>query len=157
MEIFNFYLLDDVWLYIYWFNKNCWNSWSIGFYKERLISVKKTGEKGLNEINDIMTNYRNNQLQKLNKSRIKFIKDYNTLEVKNLITNKTDKLVFPKSNVLEFEAENGYKLIFRPSGTEPKIKMYISVNTKLEKKQDFKKTEMFLENEIDKIVKEINL
>ena len=129
----------------------------IGFYKERLISVKKTGEKGLNEINDIMTNFRNNPFQKLNESRIKFIKDYKKLEEKNLITNKINKLKFPKSNVLEFEAENGYKLIFRPSGTEPKIKMYISVNTKLEKKQDFEKTEMFLENEINKIINEINL
>ena len=129
----------------------------IGFYKERLISVKKTGEKGLNEINDIMTNFRNNPFQKLNESRIKFIKDYKKLEEKNLITNKINKLKFPKSNVLEFEAENGYKLIFRPSGTEPKIKMYISVNTKLEIKQDFEKTEMFLENEINKIINEINL
>lgn len=129
----------------------------IGFYKERLISVKKTGEKGLNEINDIMTNFRNNPFQKLNESRIKFIKDYKKLEEKNLITNKINKLKFPKSNVLEFEAENGYKLIFRPSGTEPKIKMYISVNTKLEIKQDFERTEMFLENEINKIINEINL
>ena len=129
----------------------------IGFYKERLISVKKTGEKGLNEINDIMTNFRNNPLQKLNESRIKFIKDYKKLEEKNLITNKINKLKFPKSNVLEFEAENGYKLIFRPSGTEPKIKMYISVNTKLEKKQDFEKTGMFLENEINKIINKVNL
>ena len=129
----------------------------IGFYKERLISVKKTGEKGLNEINDIMTNFRNNPFQKLNESRIKLIKDYKKSEEKNLITNKINKLKFPKSNVLEFEAENGYKLIFRPSGTEPKIKMYISVNTKLEIKQDFEKTEMFLENEINKIINEINL
>ena len=129
----------------------------IGFYKERLISVKKIGEKGLNEINDIMTNFRNNPFQKLNESRIKFIKDYKKLEEKNLITNKINKLKFPKSNVLEFEAENGYKLIFRPSGTEPKIKMYISVNTKLEKKQDFEKTRMFLENEINKIINKINL
>ena len=129
----------------------------IGFYKERLISVKKIGEKGLNEINDIMTNFRNNPFQKLNESRIKFIKDYKKSEEKNLITNKINKLRFPKSNVLEFEAENGYKLIFRPSGTEPKIKMYISVNTKLEIKQDFEKTEMFLENEINKITNEINL
>ena len=129
----------------------------IGFYKERLISVKKTGEKGLNEINDIMTNFRNNPFQKLNESRIKFIKDYKKSEEKNLITNRINKLKFPKSNVLEYEAENGYKLIFRPSGTEPKIKMYISVNTKLEKKQDFEKTRMFLENEINKIINEINL
>ena len=129
----------------------------IGFYKERLISIKKTGEKGLNEIDYIMTNYRNNPLQKLNESRIKFIKDYMKSEEKNLITNKINKLEFPKSNVLEFEAENGYKLIFRPSGTEPKIKMYISVNTKLEIKQDFEKTVMFLDNEINKIVNEINL
>ena len=129
----------------------------IGFYKERLISVKKTGEKGLNEIDDIMTNYRNNPLQKLNESRIKFIKDYKKSEEKNLFTNKINKLEFPKSNVLEFEAENGYKLIFRPSGTEPKIKMYISVNTKLEVKKDFEKIAMFLDDEINKIVNEINL
>ena len=129
----------------------------IGFYKERLISVKKTGEKGLNEIDHVMTNYRDNPFKKLNESRIKFIRDYKKSEEKNLITNKINKLVFPKSNVLEFEAENGYKLIFRPSGTEPKIKMYISVNTKLEIKQDFEKTAMFLENEINKIINEINL
>ena len=129
----------------------------IGFYKEKLISIKKTGEKGLNEINDIMTKFRNYPIKKLNESRVKLIKDYKNSEEKNLITNKTNKLKFPKSNVLEFEAENGYKLIFRPSGTEPKIKMYISVNTNLQTKQDFEKAEIFLENEIDKIVKEINL
>ena len=129
----------------------------IGFYKEKLISIKKTGEKGLNEINDIMTKFRNYPIKKLNESRVKLIKDYKNSEEKNLITNKTNKLKFPKSNVLEFEAENGYKLIFRPSGTEPKIKMYISVNTNLKTKQDFEKTQIFLENEIDKIIKEINL
>ncbi|PDH47175.1 MAG: phosphoglucomutase [Bacteroidetes bacterium MED-G13] len=129
----------------------------IGFYKEKLISIKKTGEKGLNEINDIMTKFRNYPIKKLNESRVKLIKDYKNSEEKNLITNKTNKLKFPKSNVLEFEAENGYKLIFRPSGTEPKIKMYISVNTNLKTKQDFEKAEIFLENEIDKIIKEINL
>lgn len=129
----------------------------IGFYKEKLISIKKTGEKGLNEINDIMTKFRNYPIKKLNESTVKLIKDYKNSEEKNLITNKTNKLKFPKSNVLEFEAENGYKLIFRPSGTEPKIKMYISVNTNLKTKQDFEKTEIFLENEIDKIIKEINL
>ncbi len=129
----------------------------IGFYKEKLISIKKTGEKGLNEINDIMTKFRHYPIKKLNESRVKLIKDYKNSEEKNLITNKTNKLEFPKSNVLEFEAENGYKLIFRPSGTEPKIKMYISVNTILQSKQDFEKTEIFLENEIDKIIKEINL
>lgn len=129
----------------------------IGFYKERMISVKKTGEKGLNEINDIMTKFRYHSIKKLNESSVKLIKDYKNSKEKNLITNKTNKLEFPKSDVLEFEAENGYKLIFRPSGTEPKIKMYISVNTKLESKQDFEKTEIFLENEIDKIIKEINL
>ena len=129
----------------------------IGFYKEKLISIKKTGEKGLNEINDIMTKFRHYPIKKLNESRVKLIKDYKNSEEKNLITNKTNKLEFPKSNVLEFEAENGYKLIFRPSGTEPKIKMYISVNTNIKTKQDFEKTEIFLEKEIDKIVKEINL
>ena len=129
----------------------------IGFYKEKLISVKKTGEKGLNDINDIMTKFRYYPIKKLNESRVKLIKDYKNSEEKNLITNKTNKLEFPKSNVLEFEAENGYKLIFRPSGTEPKIKMYISVNTNIKTKQDFEKTEIFLENEIDKIIKEINL
>ena len=129
----------------------------IGFYKEKLISIKKTGEKGLNEINDIMTKFRNYPIKKLNESRVKLIKDYKNSEEKNLITKKTNKLKFPKSNVLEFEAENGYKLIFRPSGTEPKIKMYISVNTNLKTKQDFEKTQIFLENEIDKIIKEINL
>ena len=129
----------------------------IGFYKEKLISVKKTGEKGLNEINEIMSKFRYYPIKKLNESRVKLIKDYKNSEEKNLFTNKTYKLEFPKSNVLEFEAENGYKLIFRPSGTEPKIKMYISVNTNLKTKQDFEKAEIFLENEIDKIVKEINL
>ena len=98
-----------------------------------------------------------NVVSNINESKIKFIKDYKKSEAKNLITNKINKLKFPKSNVLEFEAENGYKLIFRPSGTEPKIKMYISVNTKLEIKQDFEKTAMFLENEINNIVNEINL
>ena len=129
----------------------------IGFYKEKLISVKKTGEKGLNEINEIMSKFRYYPIKKLNESRVKLIKDYKNSEEKNLFTNKTYKLEFPKSNVLEFEAENGYKLIFRPSGTEPKIKMYISVNTNLKTNQDFEKAEIFLENEIDKIVKEINL
>jgi phosphoglucomutase len=74
--------------------------------------------------------------------------DYKTLQEKNLITGKETSLDFPKSDVLQFYLEDGSKVSVRPSGTEPKIKFYISVYTTLKSKAEFEQTNQTLDKKI---------
>ena len=131
---------------------NCYIKY--GFYKERLISIKKEGAKGLEEISDIMNSLRTSGLKMIDGSKLKFIKDFESSSKQDLINGNSSKLDFPKSNVLIFEAEDGTTVAARPSGTEPKIKFYISVNSKLESKRDYIKMDTFLENKIERVIKE---
>jgi phosphoglucomutase len=100
-----------------------------GLYKEHLISVVKKGKKGSEEIATIMKSLREDPFKKIAGSKVVKIEDYSTGEAKNLIENTTEKLDIPASNVLIFYTEDGSKIAARPSGTEPKIKFYISVNS----------------------------
>ncbi|MEQ8424810.1 MAG: phospho-sugar mutase, partial [Cyclobacteriaceae bacterium] len=84
------------------------------------------------------------------------ILDYESSIDKNLVTGQVKKMDLPKSNVLQFYTEKGTKVSVRPSGTEPKIKFYISVNSKLSNKADFEKVNLELENKIGSIKKELN-
>jgi phosphoglucomutase len=125
-----------------------------GFYKERLISIKKEGEKGLEEISSIMNNLRSSKKDFIDGSKTITIKDFNSSKTYDLKNNKTYNLDFPKSNVLIFESEDGSTIAARPSGTEPKIKFYISVNCRLSSKEDFEKKNSLLDEKIDRIIKE---
>ncbi len=128
-----------------------------GFYKERLISLTKKGISGAEEIRQMMIDARENPLTKVNGSKVIRIEDYQLSIAKDVLNLKEETLFIPKSNVLIYYTEDGSKIALRPSGTEPKIKFYISVNTDLDNVSDFKKTEQLLENRIDAILKDMNL
>ncbi len=128
-----------------------------GFYKERLVSLTKKGIEGANEIKQMMIDARKNPLKAVNSSKVVRIEDYQLSIAKDLKNNTKETIDIPKSNVLIYYTEDGSKIALRPSGTEPKIKFYISVNTKLDNMSAFKETEQLLENQIDAILKDMNL
>ena len=128
-----------------------------GFFKERLVSLTKKGIEGAQEIKQMMIDARENPLKEVNGSKVIRIEDYDLSVAKDMV-NTTEKAIdIPKSNVLIYYTEDGSKIALRPSGTEPKIKFYISVNTDLDTASDFAKTEQLLENRIDAILKDMNL
>ena len=128
-----------------------------GFYKEELVSITKKGKQGQIEINNIIERFKNDPPEQIGGSEVISIVDYLKSEKLNLKTNRISKVNLPKSNVIEFNTINNTKVILRPSGTEPKIKMYISVNTNLESKDDFLSKNDYLSNKIKSIIEEINL
>jgi len=128
-----------------------------GFYKERLISLTKKGIEGANEIKQMMIDARNNPLKEVNNSKVVRIEDYQLSIAKNIIDNSEEVIDVPKSNVLIYYTEDGSKIALRPSGTEPKIKFYISVNMPLKSIEEFIDTEKRLDQKIDAIVKDMSL
>ncbi|MDA7566922.1 phospho-sugar mutase [Flavobacteriaceae bacterium] len=127
-----------------------------GFFKEKLISVEKKGAEGLKEISSIMNKLRNSKIKSLDGSKLISFKDFqSSLEI-NQINGKINNLDFPKSNVLIFESEDGATVAARPSGTEPKIKFYFSVNTILKSKEDYERVNQILNNKIVNLTKEFN-
>ena len=127
-----------------------------GFYKEKLISVEKKGVEGLKEISLIMNKLRNSKIDTLDGSKLVSIKDFQSSKEINQTNGEINNLNFPKSNVLIFESKDGTTVAARPSGTEPKIKFYFSVNTSLKSKEDFIAVNEILENKIDNLTKEFN-
>ncbi|MGB1314281.1 phospho-sugar mutase [Bizionia paragorgiae] len=128
-----------------------------GLFKERLISMTKKGIEGAQEIKQMMIDARENPLQTVNGSKVIKIEDYQLSTATNTINNTVTPLDIPKSNVLIYYTEDGSKIALRPSGTEPKIKFYISVNTVLESAAHFQSTENKLETKIDAIIKDMQL
>ncbi|QDO95692.1 phospho-sugar mutase [Formosa sediminum] len=128
-----------------------------GLYKERLISLTKKGIEGALEIKQMMIDARENPVSEINGSKVVRVEDYQTATVKYLATGKEDSIDIPKSNVIIYYTEDGSKVALRPSGTEPKIKFYISANTPLDSANNFKATEAKLEAKIDAIIKDMKL
>jgi len=128
-----------------------------GFYYEKLISLTKKGMNGSKEIADMMQGFRDNPPRVIAGSKVKELLDYQLQEKKDLATGETEKIDLPKSNVLQFITEDGSKISARPSGTEPKIKFYFSVNTPLDNAADFDKTQKILEEKIERIISSMNL
>lgn len=128
-----------------------------GCYKEHLISLTKKGIDGLAEINKMMVDLRENPVDEINGQRVVCIDDYENSTSLNRITNEIEPISIPKSNVLIYYLEDGSKICARPSGTEPKIKFYFSVNTTLEKVEDFKEVEDELDNKIKNIIAAMHL
>ena len=100
-----------------------------GYYQEHLISIVKKGKKGAEEISKMMKNFREKPYQEIAGSKVIRLEDYQLSEVKDFETNILEAIRMPKSNVLIYYTEDGSKIAMRPSGTEPKIKFYISVNS----------------------------
>jgi phosphoglucomutase len=128
-----------------------------GFYYEKLISLTKKGMNGSKEIADMMQGYRDNPPREIAGSKVVEFLDYQLQTNKNLSTGDTTKIHLPKSNVLQFITEDGSKISARPSGTEPKIKFYFSVNVPLKSVDDFDKTKNLLDEKIDRIISSMNL
>jgi len=128
-----------------------------GFYKERLISITKKGKKGAEEIQTLMQQARENPQKTINGFRVVQIDDYLASTSKNTETNTLTTLGVPKANVLIFTTADGSKIALRPSGTEPKIKYYISVNELLENSKDFDAVHKKLEDKIDAIINSMAL
>ena len=128
-----------------------------GLFKEDLISITKKGMNGAAEISQMMQGYRDNPPTTIDGVAVTELLDYELQLGKNLQTGKSWKIDLPKSNVLQFVLTDRTKISARPSGTEPKIKFYFSVNTTLEKKDDFSAAEKFCNNKIARIVDEMGL
>jgi phosphoglucomutase len=128
-----------------------------GFYKESLISITKKGMNGQKEIADMMEAYRSNPPKEINNSPVVQLLDYELSKGKNLLTGESWEITLPASNVLQFILEDGSKISARPSGTEPKIKFYFSVNTKLASASDYDKTKADLDARIEGIIKDLKL
>lgn len=128
-----------------------------GFYYENLISITKKGMNGQKEIADMMEGYRSNPPSAINGSAVTTLLDYQLQVGKNLQTGESWPIQLPKSNVLQFITADGSKISARPSGTEPKIKFYFSVNTQLTSRDEFDAKQKELENRIDGIIHSMNL
>ena len=128
-----------------------------GMFKEDLISITKKGMNGATEISKMMQGYRDNPPLTIDGVEVTELLDYELQMGKNLQTGQSWKIDLPKSNVLQFVLTDRTKISARPSGTEPKIKFYFSVNTTLERKGDFSAAEKFCNNKIDRIVHEMGL
>ena len=128
-----------------------------GFYYENLISITKKGMNGQAEIAKMMEDYRKSPPTNIDGEAVTTLLDYELQVGKNLETGETWKIQLPKSNVLQFITANGTKISARPSGTEPKIKFYFSVNTKLKDKASFDTTYQMLQDKIKAIISSMQL
>ena len=128
-----------------------------GFYKEYLVSLTKKGMEGLQEINQMMIDLRENPLKEINEKRVIMVEDYQSSVAKNLLDGEESVMDMPKSNVLIYYTEDGSKICARPSGTEPKIKFYISVNTELDAVENFNEVENVLDEKIKNIIAAMQL
>ena len=128
-----------------------------GFYKEHLVSLTKKGIDGLAEINQMMVDMRTNPLKEINGERVVMMEDYKSSTALNLFTNEVETMDIPKSDVLIYYTEDGSKIAARPSGTEPKIKFYVSVNTKVNSVDEIPETEAFLDLKIKNILEDLKI
>jgi phosphomannomutase len=127
-----------------------------GLFKERLISLTKKGINGVREIDKIMEEFRSNPPNKIDESIIVKTDDFQSSISTDNNKLKT-KINLPKSNVLIFTTNDGTKVALRPSGTEPKIKFYISVNGKVDDKHNYSNLEDELENKINRVISELKI
>jgi len=128
-----------------------------GCYQERLVSITKKGKEGSLQIQNMMKSLRENPLKELAGEKVLWVHDYEKGIALNLLDGERKPIDLPHSNVLIYTTEKGSKMAARPSGTEPKIKFYVSVNTVLTKAEAYPETKDLLEQKINAILKEIDL
>ena len=128
-----------------------------GFYKEHLVSITKKGISGAEEIKQMLKDFKENPVSAVAGSKVKWIEDYNTSIAKNVLTGEEKTIAIPKSNVLIYETEDGTRVAARPSGTEPKVKFYISTNTSLDKAENYKEVAVTINAKIERILSELKL
>jgi phosphoglucomutase len=127
------------------------------FYNERLVSLTKKGIEGSQEITNIMEAARNNPVTSIQGSKVVTVHDYKMSVCKNLQLGTSEPISIPKSDVLIYTTEDGSRVALRPSGTEPKIKFYLSVNSPLNSADEFSATETLLNTKINAIITELKL
>ncbi len=128
-----------------------------GLYRERLVSVTKKGKAGAEEIQQMMANFRSNPPASLAGSPVAVLKDYQSQQIKEIASGNVESTNLPASNVLQFVTEDGSIISARPSGTEPKIKFYCSVNTHLEAREHYEAKAIEMEQKIDRILKDLGV
>ena len=128
-----------------------------GLYKENLVSITKKGMNGAKEIADMMEGYRTNPPKTIDGVAVAALLDYELQVGKNLQTGESYPINLPKSNVLQFLLNDGTKISARPSGTEPKIKFYFSVNSKLANAEGFEAADKLLDEKIARIINDMKL
>ncbi len=128
-----------------------------GLYHETLKSITMQGKSGADEIQAMMKNLRDNPPIALGGDKVVRIFDYKTQSVMNVLSGEKNPIDLPSSNVLQFITESGSKITARPSGTEPKIKFYFGLKSKVASLEaiDSKKAE--LQSNIDLILKDLGL
>ena len=128
-----------------------------GFYKEDLISITKKGMDGQQQIAAMMEGYRSNPPKMINGSAVAQLLDYELSKGKNPGTGEEWDIKLPKSNVLQFVLADGSLISARPSGTEPKIKFYFSINEKLNSAAEFDAVNKKLDEKIKAIIADMQL
>jgi phosphoglucomutase len=128
-----------------------------GLFREHLISITKKGRDGQEQIAAMMDKYRNDPPQTLAGVKVIGLYDYDKKEAKDLTNGQVCSIELPQSNVLQFILEDGSKVSARPSGTEPKIKFYFSVQGKLDSIASFDSAYANLGNKIDQIITDLGL
>ncbi|MFN3555549.1 MAG: phospho-sugar mutase [Bacteroidales bacterium] len=128
-----------------------------GFFKEKLLSITRKGKEGMEEIQQMMENFRNTPPTSLNGSRVLMIKDYKESISRDLQKGTQEVIDMPRSNVLQFFLEDGSKITMRPSGTEPKIKFYFGTRLPLARREDFEAVNQEIDLKLDQLMKSLNL
>jgi phosphoglucomutase len=129
-----------------------------GFSKEKGVSVYKEGKSGAEEIEAMMKNFRDNPLCEIAGSKVTFIKDFAKLTGKDFIENETVSLDMPTtSNVLQYFTEDKTKVSIRPSGTEPKIKFYIEIHSKVNSREELAAAEIAADAKIEEVRKSLGI
>jgi phosphoglucomutase len=128
-----------------------------GFYKEHLISLTKKGKSGAEEIQEMMKNLRANPPKTLSGSAVEWMYDYESQIATNITTGATNPIKLPKENVLQFLTADGSLISARPSGTEPKIKFYFSVNEPLASRSEYEQVNKKLDVKIQTLISDLKL
>jgi phosphoglucomutase len=128
-----------------------------GFYQEKLVALVKKGIKGAEEIKEKMNALREEPLKEIDGEPVTHLEDYQKQISYNLKENTKSEINLPQSNVLIYKTASETKVCARPSGTEPKIKFYISVNDQLENKDEFEMLKNQLDDKIQRITSELGI
>lgn len=129
----------------------------LGLYQERLVSLVKMGKSGAEEIQQLMERFRTNPPKHLDGALVTHLEDYAAATRLQITTQEKEVIPLPKANVLIFIAEDGTRVAARPSGTEPKIKFYVSVNSPLSEAANYRTTKEVLEQKINRILAELGV
>ncbi|RYG54613.1 MAG: phospho-sugar mutase [Chitinophagaceae bacterium] len=128
-----------------------------GFYKEALLSLTKKGKEGAQEIKQMMIDQRENPIREIDGQRVVMVEDYQASTARNLLTGEVETIDIPKSDVLIYYTEDGAKIAARPSGTEPKIKFYVSVNAAIDSIADIPAAEKQLDDKVKAIIRDLKI